>query len=138
MDQVKERARELTEKYVLLRTKKDQLEAQLAPINIEIEEIKAKIAEYFNSHNLKTVKYEDIGSITVKAPIPRPKFEKEDEAAVFEFVRKEGGSNLIKPTIHSSTFSSFIQELLEKGRELPLFIEVYYQPSLVYKPAQKS
>lgn len=142
--ETKDRQRELIERYAVLRAKKSDLEARLAEINCELsgsEEnpggLTAEIATFMQDSSLKTIKFDDLGSVTLLAPTPRPKYEKENEQDVFDFVSKNGGNGLIKPTIHPSSFTSFIKELLEKGENLPEYIKVFYQPALRYlKPKQ--
>lgn len=131
------KTRELMEKYVLLRTKKDQFEAQLSPVNIDLEAVKNEIIKHLDDLNIKTVKYEDLGAITVKAPKPRPSFEQENKPAVWEFLKKNGGADCIKEGIHAATFSSFVTELLEKGIAIPAFIDIFYQPTLTYTAPKK-
>lgn len=128
------RERELLAEYVKHRKKKEALDADLAETNAALEKATADLIEYLTDQEKKsTGKYKDLGSLTVKEPTPRAKFQKEMEDQVFEFIRQEGGAAMIKPTIHSGTFSSFIKELLQAGRPIPNIIEVYYQPSVMYK-----
>lgn len=132
--------REMIERYAKLRREKESLEAKLSEINKELRGteddpggLEAKIAQFMEDSDLKTVKYDDLGSVTLKAPTPRPTYAKENEAKVFEYVSAQGAVQIIKSTIHPGTFSAFIKEILAKGETLPEFIEVYYQPSLMYK-----
>ena len=138
------RQRELAERYSALRKEKSILESKLAVINCELTGtednpggLTAEIVQLMVDSNLKTVKFDDLGSITLLEPTPRPKYAKESEATVFEFVTKNGGEGIIKPSIHPSTFSSFIKELLKNGTSIPDYIQVFFQPSIRYTAAKE-
>lgn len=138
---MQDRQRQLVAEYAELRNAKTKLEAELRKINIKLkgteEEpggIEKELTEFMSDANLKTVKFDDIGSVTLMAPKPRPSYEKELEDQVFQFVREQGGDAIIKPTIHPSTFSSFVGELLAKGIPMPEYLQIFYQPSLKFTP----
>lgn len=125
--------REYVEKYVDLRKEKEALTERLSEINAVMDALVKNMVTHMHDLNIKTVKYDDLGSLTVKEPTPRPKYEKEVEEQVFDFIRTNGGEGCIKLAIHPATFSSFIKEKLASGTMIPDFIEVYYQPSVMYK-----
>lgn len=132
------RERELFQNYTRARAWRDDLKTLKSRAETELEQAEYALVTYMTDLNKKTVKYNDLGTITVKAPTPRPKFEEERRAEVFQFVRENGGGACIKEGIHPSTFSSFVKELLVQGREIPDCIEVFYQTSVVYtKPGEK-
>ena len=127
--------RQVAEKYVIIRRRLDDAKAEASRLESELAAQIKFMSDYFTDRNLKTLAFSDLGRITMKAPTPRAKFGKENQPSVFEFVTLNGGADCIKPTIHSSTFSSFIRELIEKGINIPAIIEVYYQPTFNYTPA---
>ena len=135
--------RQLVEKYSNLRREKSILEARLAEVNNALYDVAtgqgvvSELATYMSDSNLKTLRFTDLGAVTLKAPTPRPKYDKENEEMVFEYVKKSGAASIIKETIHPGTFSSFIKEQLSGGVAIPEFIQIYFQPSLMYVKASE-
>jgi len=133
------RERELFERYARARFWKDEMSRLKTRAEEELEKATNLIVEYLNDCGKKsTGRYDDLGLLTVKAPTPRPKYAEENKARVYEFVRENGGEACIKEAIHPGTFASFLKEKLAEGTVIPEFIEIYYQPSVMYtKPEQK-
>lgn len=126
------RERELFEIYIKARRSKEELERLKARAEEELAKATSELVTYMTDLNKKTVKYNDLGAVTVKVPTPRPSFDQENKEKVFAYVRENGGADCIKEGIHPSTFSSFIKEKLAEGAQIPDFIEVFYQTSLAY------
>lgn len=79
-----------------------------------------------------TAKYDGIGQCILKKPRLYASFNKADEPIVFDFLKKENRSDLIKQTVNAATLSSFVKEYRENGKEVPDFIKVFMKPSLAF------
>ena len=128
----KNRARQVVEKYVECRNKKDVLSKAKSEAENNLIAATVELVTYMADSNLKSMKFDDLGQVVSKEPIPRPSYEKESEEAVMAFVRANGGSDLIKIGIHPSALSSFIREKLGEGVQIPECIKVFYQPVVSY------
>lgn len=51
-----------------------------------------------------------------------------DEEQLFKYLRSIGRDDLLKLTCHHRSLSSFAKEMLDEGKELPDFIEVWFKP----------
>lgn len=126
---------ELVRDYVRKRIRKDELSASKSEAELELTSAKKTLSDYMLDIGVKSVKFDDLGHIMLKAPTPRPNYKKEDEAAVFDFVATNNGSAIIKTSIHPSSFSSFIKEKIEEGIDIPEIIDVYMDPNISWTPA---
>lgn len=56
-------------------------------------------------------------------------YNKDEEDKVFAWLRKNQMGDVIKETVHSSTFKSLIRELIAEGKKVPEFVRVHYETS---------
>lgn len=132
------RERAVLQAYCRARQWKEDLEALKTKAEKQLEDATNAIVNYLDDAGKKsTGKYDDLGSVTVKAPTPRPKFDEANRELMYQFIRENGGEACIKSAIHPSTFSSFVREKIENGIQIPEFIQIFYQPSVMYsKPKE--
>jgi len=80
-----------------------------------------------------TAKYEGVGFVTLGTPKIRASYHKEDEAKVFEYLRGEGRDDMIKESVHPSSLSSFVKELIQvECKNPPDCINHYLQPQVKF------
>jgi hypothetical protein len=82
----------------------------------------------------RTADYEGIGSVTLMEPKLHASYTKEYEPQVFEMVRDKE-PEIIKETIHWSSFSKFISGLIEEGKEVPKFVSYYFKQGIRFNKA---
>lgn len=127
--------RRLVEEYVTARSKYEQLDAARKEANELYRDAVGKLAEFMTANALKSLKYEDLGAVTLKEPIVRPNVLKENEDKLFAYVREIGRGEVIKENIHHLTLGALIRDVLAEGKELPEFVGYYLEPSLMFKAA---
>jgi hypothetical protein len=61
-------------------------------------------------------------------------YTKEYEPQVFEIVRAKE-PEIIKETIHWSSFSKFVSGLIDEGKEVPKFVSYYFKQGIRFNKA---
>lgn len=123
-----------SEKELLIYTRKIKLEldavtARKAQLENEYKALKYIVSTYLVDIDAKrTAMYEDIGSVSLLAPLVRAEYEKNQEEAVFDFVREAGEPEIIKLSIHPQSFYGFVGRCIDKGLEIPKAIEYHFEP----------
>ena len=127
----------LLETYVTMRAEVEMLEEKLKFAKLELEGSIVKLHESLQAHGAtKTAVYSNIGSYAMKEPSIIASVKNENQEELFEYLYKEGRGDLIKPTCHWKTLSSYAKEVLSDNRALPSFISIYYKPSGIFYPAK--
>jgi len=123
----------MTEKELVLEYKlaKDELEVLDDKLKLAKERfliVQAKLIDELQTKGAsKTAKYDGVGTVTIMKPSVGARSENED--TLFEYLRGIGRDDLIKATVHHRTLSSFVKEMLETGKDIPEFIQVWFTPS---------
>lgn len=133
VETMQETHRQFVETYVVARRKYEALQAEADAANAVYREAQGKLAIFMQEGGLKTLKYDDLGAVTLKEPTVRPNVLKENQEKLFEYVRSIGREDAIKASIHPSTLGSLIRGLLAEGKTLPEFVGYYLEPSLMYR-----
>lgn len=120
--------RELVLEYKLAKDEVERLEDESKKAKNRFEIAQAKLVEELQSKGAsKTAKYDGVGTITLMKPLVGARSENED--VLFDYLKQIGRDDLIKPTVHHKTLSSFVKEMLDAGMEIPDFIEYWFKPS---------
>lgn len=120
--------RELVLEYKLAKDNLESLEDDTKKAKSRFEIAQAKLIEELQSKGAsKTAKYDGVGTITLMKPSVGAKSENED--VLFDYLKQIGRDDLIKPTVHHKTLSSFVKEMLDAGMEIPDFIEYWFKQS---------
>lgn len=91
-------------------------------------EAKVKLIEDMEARNAtSTAKYEGIGRVSLLKPELFASVKKENQELLFDYLKSIGREDLIKPSVHHRSLSSFIGELTEKGEAPPEFITVGFK-----------
>ena len=120
--------RELVLEYKLAKDDVERLEDESKKAKNRFEIAQAKLVEELQSKGAsKTAKYDGVGTITLMKPSVGARSENED--VLFDYLKQIGRDDLIKPTVHHKTLSSFVKEMLDGGQEIPDFIEYWFKTS---------
>lgn len=124
----------LVTKFRDCRKRKADLKAQLESANKELDSLKTQIIESLEARQAtKTAHYDEAGHISLTKPQVRPRYLKENEDQVFDYLRGIGRGDLIKETVHPKTLQSFCKEQIEEGRNVGCdYIKVDLIPDVRY------
>ncbi len=122
---VSTREKELLLNFKGAKDAKERLTREKADAEKAFDTAKYLLIEYLVERGQKsTAKYDGIGHVTLEKPEIRARILKENEEALFEFLREKDYGGVIKPSVHHSTLSSVVSEMMKAGVELPEFILV--------------
>lgn len=111
--------RELAAHMKSLQTKKDDLERQLADVNIELDEIRVrKIPTMMESLGLKNVTFEGLGRVQLAADLYLSTKEGKKEEAM-QWLRDMGHEGMITESYNASSMKALVRRLLVDGAEVP-------------------
>ncbi len=97
----------------------------------EVDKAEGRLIEFMTDRGIKsTARYEGIGFASLEKPELFARCNKPDMDRLFEFIKSIGREDLIKPSVHHSTLSSFVGEMLEKGDIIPEFIQYGFKQTL--------
>jgi hypothetical protein len=123
----------LLQEYIWARTKVEELDAELIEAKAKLEKAQSELHDCLLERGAsKTAVYDDLGSYSIKSPTIIASVKNEFQEQLFEYLKSQDRSDLIKPTVHWKTLSSFVGEVLEEGKSLPEFITVYRKPSGIF------
>lgn len=101
----------------------NSLDEKLKKAKKQLDAIKFKLLDMFDAAGTeRTASYEDVGFVTRMKPRLLASCREENKPALFEFLKEEGRCDMIKQTVHPSSLSSFVGELIENGHEVPEII----------------
>ena len=111
--------REMAARMKSLQTKKEELEADLAKVNIELDEIRVrKIPTMMESLGLKNVTFEGLGRVQLAADLYLSTKEgKKGEA--MQWLRDQGHEGMISESYNASSMKALVRRLLVDGAEVP-------------------
>jgi hypothetical protein len=113
------------------RLKRDELEESLKTAKSEYDSLEQALIEAMTANGQEaTARYEGLGYVRMMKPRLFASFRKENEDQVFKFLEDSGRADLIKPTVHAGSLSSYVSELVEAGSKIPETINYYLKPSL--------
>lgn len=120
--------KDLVLEYKLAKDELERLDDETKKAKERFDKAQLKLVEELQSKGAsQTAKYDGIGRITIMKPLVGARSENED--VLFDYLKQIGRDDLIRPTVHHKTLSSFVKEMLEGGQEIPDFIEYWFKPS---------
>ena len=126
-----DRERELLTAFIRTKREYEELEEKKSEAYKQLESAKRELVEYLESSGKeKTAEYKDLGHATLLDPTPIGSYTKENEEIIFDFVRQQDREDIIRPTIHWKTLSSFIKESMENGVPFPEELKIYLKPNI--------
>lgn len=112
---------------------KEEIENALKLVKEELIKTESLLIEALNAEGKEaSARYEGIGFVSLSKPQLFASYLKDNEETVFEFVRSQGREDLIKPTIHARSLSSYVGELIERGEKVPEYVNYYLKPQLKF------
>jgi len=123
---------ELLQSVLEARQKVTEIDASLSEAKQVKEQAEATLIEYMDNRDLKSFK-----SMTLKATVVRKESlyvsvdkDKKDEA--LQWISEDcGRPDMIKPSIHNKTLTSFIGDMLKKGEKIPQdMFKYFWKPEL--------
>ena len=64
-------------------------------------------------------------------------YKKDEESKIFKWLRESKMGDVIRETVHPSTFKSLIREQVADGKVLPEFVRVHYETSAMLRRRSK-
>ncbi len=97
----------------------------------DAKEVKQKaegaLIEYMDNRELKSFKSATLNCLAVRKETLYVSVEKERKVEAFKWIEEDcGRADMIKPSIHNRTLSSFISKLLIKGEKIPQELFTYF------------
>jgi len=128
--------RDLVIKFRDARKKKDEAKKAATKAQLEFDTVSNALIEALHAQDkTSSAKYEGIGYCGLVKPRLYASFDKDNEAAIFEYLRSVDRDDLIKPTVNAQSLSTFVKERVEKGEKLPEVIKYHIQESArFYEP----
>ena len=123
--------RDLVLKFREARLNKKAAETALEEANRIYMDAESALIESLQARDAEaTAKYEGVGYASLAKPRLYARFDKESEPMVFDFLKAEQRSDLIKETVNPASLSGFVGERLGEGKAVPEFIKYYLKPSV--------
>lgn len=120
--------KDLVAEYRAAKDEVEMLEEKLKTAKDRFDKAQLKLVDELQTKQAsKTAKYEGLGCVTLKKPSVGARAK--DEEKLFDYLRKIGRDDLLKLTCHHRSLSSFAKEMLDEGKELPDFIDVWFKPN---------
>lgn len=115
---------ELTQRYLDLRSQKEDLEIQLAEVNKEFDKLRLQdIPSMMEEMNVKNVTFDGIGRLGLTADlyVTCPTDQKPE---LYEWLRANGYESLVVDYVHPSTLKAFAKERIQQAQALPEIVTV--------------
>lgn len=108
---------QLADRLLELRQQKDNLEAELKEVNTELEKVQQDLVEQMRLNGLDNFRRNGKLFVPVTKTWASPKSEFKE--AVFTWLKENGFGDMVKETVHSQTFNSWANEMIEQEGMLP-------------------
>ena len=134
-----EQMKHLVEEVLEARGKVDRIEAELAHANKAKEEAEKKVLDVLETSDEKSRKIITMHGVknVIRKEKLRVSINADDKEELLRWVDEDcGRSDMIKPSIHHSTLTSFIQQRIKDAQNVPAFISMYFQPFLTISKAK--
>ena len=119
------------------REKKAKLEHEAAKDALLL--VEQELMELLDDQGKKSsAKFEGIGHVTCVAPRISASFIEGQEAIALEEIERLGRGDMIKRTVHPSTLSTFVKELLSLNQPLPPGVTYYEKRWLSFYPIKNN
>ena len=130
---------ELLSTVLEARQKVAEYESFLADAKEVKTNVEATLIEYMDNHDLKSFKSTTLSCMVIRKETLYVSIEKDKKDEAFKWVDEiMGRGDMIKPSIHNKTLSSFISDLLKKGEKIPQdMFNYFFKPELTIIQAKK-
>lgn len=124
---------DLVKKLVGLKEQKSKAAEALEQLKSEYAAAEDEMFDYLSKRDIESTKvYEGLGRVSISGQKTMASIVEENKAQAFDWIRGIGRDELIKPTIHPGTLSSFVDELRNEGKDIPKFISYFFKPKFSF------
>lgn len=118
-----------------LKTQKDKLEDQLKAVNEQIKTIaEVDLPKAMEDADIESFKVEKVGTVFLQNKLYTSVLA-DDREKLYEWLKKEGHGDLIKPWVFPQTLTAFAKEQLVEGNPLPDFLKATFIPTASIRKA---
>lgn len=130
---------ELLEAVLEARQKVAEIDALLSEEKAKKESAEAALIEYMDNRELKSFKSSTLNCNVIRRETLYVSIDKDKKDEAFRWIEEDmGRKDIIKPSIHNKTLSSFISDLLKKGERIPQdMFNYFFKPELTIIQAKK-
>lgn len=123
---------ELLQAILTARQEVEKLEGRLAEVNEVKQKAESALIEYMDNRDLKSFRSTALNCQVVRRQTLYVSIDKERKEEAFRWISEDcGRSDIIKPSIHNRTLSSFIGDMLKKGEQIPQeLFKWFFKPEL--------
>lgn len=123
---------ELLQVVLNARQKVEEIDTSLSEAKKVKDNAEAALIEYMDSSELKSFKSTTLNCSVVRKEALYVSIESEKKDEAFRWISEDcGRGDLIKPSIHNRTLSSFIGQRLKEGEEIPQEVfKYFFKPTL--------
>ena len=130
---------ELLSAVLEARQKVGELDALLSEAKEKKESAEMALIEYMDNLELKSFKSSVLNCTAIRKETLYVSIEKDKKDEALRWISEDcGRSDMVKPSIHNKTLSSFISDLLKKGEKIPQdLFNYFFKPELTIVQAKK-
>lgn len=117
----------------------DLKESELASAKEVKIKTEAALIEHMDNKELKSFKSSTLNCTVIRKESLYVSIEKDKKEEAFRWIEEDcGRGDMIKPSIHNKTLTSFISDLLKKGEKIPQGVfNYFFKPELAIVQAKK-
>jgi hypothetical protein len=117
----------------------DLKESELADAKEVKTKAEATLIEHMDNKELKSFKSSTLNCTVIRKESLYVSIEKDKKEEAFRWIEEDcGRGDMIKPSIHNKTLTSFISDLLKKGEKIPQGVfNYFFKPELAIVQAKK-
>ena len=125
--------KQLLESYVNLKKEVEAAEDRAKYLRGEMDKAMLNLIDHLQDNGKDaTARYDGLGYVMMVKPRVYASIAEGKETALFAYLRKHKRADLIRPTIHPKTLSSYVKELMDAGEKIPESVTYYLKPSVRY------
>ena len=129
---------ELLQAVLDARKKAKEIDALLSEAKEVKQKAEAALIEYMDNRDMKSFKSSTLNCSAVRKETLYVSIDKEKKEEAFRWIQEDcGRADMIKPSIHNRTLSSFISGLLKQGEKIPQEVfKYFFKPELTITKAK--
>lgn len=123
---------ELLQAVLDARRRVEEIEALLSQANEAKHSAEAALIEFMDNRELKSFRSSAFNSTVIRKEVLYVRIEEERRDDAYRWISEDcGRADMIKPSIHNKTLSSFISNMLKKGEHIPQeLFKYFFKPEL--------
>jgi hypothetical protein len=121
---------ELVVKFKEAREKLNQLKEAATEAQVEFDQVEGQLIERLQDEGKDaTARFDGIGYVGLSKASVYASYAAENKDSVFKFLRSRKRQDLIQKTVNARSLSTYVKELIDKGRKIPACISYYLKTS---------